>query len=79
MGQHKDLSIWSVITALFLALLATALPLSVSKVEASPATTDVPDDYTTIQAAVDAAGDRNTVVIHPGTYNESGCVVHRRQ
>lgn len=44
------------------------LPALVSKVEASPATIYVPDNYPTIQAAVDAASPGDTIIVYPGTY-----------
>jgi len=51
----------AMVCLMIVALLAAALPLGVTKVEASPATTIyVPDDYTTIQAAVDAASPGDT-------------------
>jgi len=47
------------------------LPALVSRVEASPATIYVPDDYPTIQAAVDAASPGDTIIVLPGTYSEN--------
>ena len=55
MGQHKVIGKRLVTLTLLVALLAVTLPLGVSKVEASPSTFYVPDDYPTIQAAVDTA------------------------
>ena len=36
-----------------------------------PVTRDVPGEYTTIQAAIDASYDQDTVLISPGTYQEN--------
>lgn len=41
---------------------------------ASASTLYVPDDYTTIQAAVDAAGPRYVIVVRDGTYKENAKV-----
>ncbi|NWF77844.1 MAG: right-handed parallel beta-helix repeat-containing protein [Chloroflexi bacterium] len=50
------------------------LPALVSQVEASPATIYVPDDYSTIQAAVYAASPGDTIIVRDGTYTENVCV-----
>jgi len=48
--------IWNMMVVLLIGvLLVAALPSGVSRVKASPATICVPDEYATIQAAVDAA------------------------
>ena len=47
------------------------LPALVGKVEASPVTIYVPDDYPTIQAAVDAASPSDTIIVRDGTYTEN--------
>ena len=44
---------------------------SVSQAEASPATIYVPDDYSTIQAAVDFASPGDTIIVRDGTYIEN--------
>ena len=64
-------SIWKV-AAVFMAvaLLAMALPLGVTEAKASAATIYVPDDYATIQAAVDAASTGDTIIVKDGTYSE---------
>ena len=64
--------IWKMAVVLLIgALLVTAFPLGVSKVEASPATIYVPDDYATIQAAVNAASAGDTIIVRDGTYTEN--------
>jgi parallel beta-helix repeat protein len=52
--------------------LALFLVLSVftARVDAAAAVIHVPYDYLTIQEAVDAAGVGDTIIVHPGTYNE---------
>ena len=38
---------------------------------ASATTIYVPDDYAKIQQTVDAAGDRDTIIVRDGTYTEN--------
>jgi len=40
-------------------------------VHADPDNIYVPDEYSTIQAAIDAANEEDTIIVHSGTYNES--------
>ena len=46
-------------------------PALVGKVEASPTTIYVPDNYPTIQAAVNAASPGDTIIVRDGTYTEN--------
>lgn len=58
-----------VTSALVLMLLVMAFSPNVAgRAETSPATIYVPDDYTTIQAAVDAASAGDTIIVRDGTY-----------
>jgi hypothetical protein len=50
---------------------AASLPSDTSTPSTDGATITVPDDYTTIQAAVDAASPGALILIKPGTYNEA--------
>jgi len=45
--------------------------LIVASGSAAGATLFVPDDYTTIQSAIDTAGTGITIVVRPGTYLEN--------
>ena len=66
MGKQK--------TALILLLILVVLPFSVPEIRAVKAearTIVVPDDYSTIQEAVDAASENDIVFVKSGTYNES--------
>jgi parallel beta-helix repeat protein len=47
------------------------LPAFLNKVEASPGTIYVPDDYSTIQAAADASSPGDTIIVRAGTYTEN--------
>jgi len=42
-----------------------------SAATASADTINIPDDYTTIQAGIDASSDADTVLVQPGTYYEN--------
>lgn len=56
-------------------LIGAMLPLGAltghSQVRAAPATIYVPDDYPTIQGAVDAASPGDTIIVRDGTYIEN--------
>jgi len=49
----------------------SALGVGLAGVVASAGPLRVPDDYPTIQEAIDAAGDRDIVLVAPGTYAEA--------
>jgi parallel beta-helix repeat protein len=62
------------VVALILAMVWTmlgGLPAFVNKVEASPGIIYVPDNYPTIQAAVNAASPGDTIIVRDGTYTEN--------
>jgi parallel beta-helix repeat protein len=62
------------VVALILAMVWTTLgglPFFANKVEASPATIYVPDDYPTIQAAVNVSSPGDTIIVRAGTYTEN--------
>ena len=71
MRQHRVIGKWLVTLVMVVTLLVVTLPLGVTKVEASPATIFVPDDYATIQGAVDAASPGDTIIVRDGTYIEN--------
>jgi parallel beta-helix repeat protein len=62
-------------TTLFVLLLTCSVVLvslpQISVVKAEPKTIVVPDDYSIIQEAVDAASENDVVFVKSGTYNES--------
>ena len=59
------------ITATFLLLGMLALAFSIRPVDAEPATIVVPDDYPTIQEAVNNADNGDAVFVRNGTYDEN--------
>ena len=60
-----------VIVFVMIGTMLGGLSVLVGKVEASPAIIYVPDDYSTIQAAVNAASPGDTVIVRDGTYIEN--------
>jgi len=54
-----------------IASMLSGLPALVGKAEASPVTSYVPNDYPTVQAAVDAASPGDTIIVRDGTYTEN--------
>ena len=65
-SRSDDDGVRSIVTALFLFLLAGALPP-----EVCAATLVVPTQFPKIQAAIDAAQSLDQVVVQPGTYTEN--------
>lgn len=69
-GKHS--LAWRILSIIMiLAIALGAFSWAIPQVEASPATIYVPDDYPTIQAAVDAAGPGDTIIVRDGTYIEN--------
>lgn len=60
----------STIALLFLFLSSLALSYNIPRAKSEPSTITVPDDFPTIQAAVDNASDGDTIFVKRGTYNE---------
>jgi len=61
----KKLAILGIVALLLAMGLAVVAPVS-----AAPDIIEVPDDYGTIQAAIDAASTDDTIIVHAGTYTE---------
>lgn len=59
------------LVGLMIAAMLGGLPALVNKVKASPGTIYVPDNYPTIQAAVNASSPGDTIIVRDGTYIES--------
>ena len=50
---------------------AFVVAAALSAVSLHADTINIPDDYTTIQAGIDASSDADTVLVQPGTYYEN--------
>ncbi|MCW4016615.1 MAG: right-handed parallel beta-helix repeat-containing protein [Candidatus Bathyarchaeota archaeon] len=68
--MHYGLRKTVVTAGLFFVLFVMLVVFPAVKVEAEPTTIVVPDDYSTIQAAINAASDGDTVYVDGGIYNE---------
>jgi len=69
-----EVGVKRLISALVLVMLMVsmfALAFSAKPARSSPATITVPDDYSTIQAAINAASSGDTVYVKAGTYREN--------
>jgi len=71
-GEHKfrKLLVASLILS-FIILSTTLLSIIVNPTEALSATIYVPDNYSTIQEAVNAANPSDTIIVRDGTYTEN--------
>jgi len=69
MNQRKLFGIGLVL--IMVGLMVGGLPVLVREVEASPGTIYVPDNFTTIQQAVNAASSGDTIIVRDGTYTEN--------
>jgi pectin methylesterase-like acyl-CoA thioesterase len=63
--------ILSVSLATIIVLSLVAFPLTIIPVRADPGIIYVPDDYPTIQDAIDAAEDNDTIIVRDGNYREN--------
>jgi len=77
--RGKQLLGWRILSIIMtLAIALGTFSWAIPQVEASPATIYVPDDYATIQAAVDAASPGDTIIVRDGTYIENVVVNKER-
>jgi hypothetical protein len=66
--HYKRNLIW---VLLFASFIAASVIITTPNVCASPAEIHVPTDYSTIQAAINAANPGDTIIVHDGTYTEN--------